>query len=99
GRAYLDQQRRRLPSSRFRRLHLNLPGATEGAFFSQDMVDAAIVPHRTVLDPMPGIRYFAGVDMSGGSADDAVLSISYWDGARAIIVGVWQQDGTTPFNP
>jgi hypothetical protein len=51
GRAYLDQQRARLPASRYRRLHLNLPGAVQGSFFSQDMVDAAIAPGRDVLDP------------------------------------------------
>jgi len=96
---YLDQQRRRLPSSRFRRLHLNLPGSIQGAFFSQDMVDAAIVKGRSILDPMPGISYLAAVDMSGGSSDDATLSISYWDGGKSIVVGVWEQDGSTPFNP
>jgi hypothetical protein len=99
GRAYLDQQRRRLPSSRYRRLHLNLPGAVQGAFFSQDMVDAAIVPGRAILDPQPRIRYFAAVDMSGGSSDDATLCISYWDGAKAVIAGIWEQNGSTPFNP
>jgi hypothetical protein len=31
---YLEQQRRRLPTHRFRRLHLNLPGAPDGAAFS-----------------------------------------------------------------
>jgi hypothetical protein len=30
GQAYIDQQRTRLPFGRFRRLHLNLPGAPEG---------------------------------------------------------------------
>ena len=29
--AYLDQQRGRLPTGKYRRLHLNLPGAPDGA--------------------------------------------------------------------
>ena len=35
GRDYIEQQRRRLPTHKFRRLHLNLPGAPNGAFFDQ----------------------------------------------------------------
>ena len=46
GRAYLAQQRCRLPTHKFRRLHLNLPGAPEGAFLDQGKVLAAIVPGR-----------------------------------------------------
>jgi len=49
GRAYLDQQRRRLPTHKFRRLHLNLPGSPNGAFLDQGAVLAAIVAGRKVL--------------------------------------------------
>jgi hypothetical protein len=38
---YLDQQRRRLPTHKFRRLHLNLPGAPDGAAFSGERVMSA----------------------------------------------------------
>ena len=38
---YLDQQRKRLPTHKFRRLHLNLPGAPDGAAFSGEHVMAA----------------------------------------------------------
>src|SRR5262249_37939114 len=44
GPAYLEQQRRRLPTSKYRRLHLNMPGAPAGAFFDQGVVLAAVVP-------------------------------------------------------
>jgi hypothetical protein len=42
GAEYLAQQKRRLPTSKYRRLHLNLPGAPEGAFFDQGKVLACI---------------------------------------------------------
>src|SRR6516164_4298812 len=38
GRGYIEQQRLRLPTHKFRRLHLNLPGAPEGAYFNQAAV-------------------------------------------------------------
>src|SRR4051812_8651404 len=42
--SYLVQQRQRLPTHKFRRLHLNLPGAPDGAALSGEHVMAAIVP-------------------------------------------------------
>jgi hypothetical protein len=62
---YLAQQRKRLPTYKFRRLHLNLPGAPDGAAFDGDKVMAAIVTGRKRLPPEPGRRYQAFVDMSG----------------------------------
>ena len=46
---YLGQQKKRLPNHKFRRLHLNLPGAPEGAAFDGDKVMAAIVTGRRRL--------------------------------------------------
>jgi hypothetical protein len=99
GRAYIDQQRRRLPSNRFRRLHLNLPGAPQGAFYDQATVERAIVARRQVLEPQDGIDYLAFVDMSGGSNDDATLAVAHWDGSKAILDLVINQDKPVPFNP
>jgi hypothetical protein len=99
GRAYLDQQRRRLPTHKFRRLHLNLPGAPNGAFLDQGAVLAAIVTGRRVLPPEPGVRYCGFVDMSGGSSDDAVLCVTHKEGRRAVVDLVVSQDGEPPFNP
>jgi hypothetical protein len=79
---YLEQQRRRLPTHKFRRLHLNLPGAPDGAAFSADAVMSAIVTGRKRLEPESGRQYAAFVDMSGGSSDDAVLAISHYDTER-----------------
>ena len=38
GVKYLEQQKRRLPTHKYRRLHLNLPGAPEGAVFDQGKI-------------------------------------------------------------
>jgi hypothetical protein len=99
GMAYLEQQKRRLPTHRFRRLHLNLPGAPDGAFFDQASVLAAIVPGRRVLSPVAGAKYRAFVDMSGGSSDDAVLAIGHEQDGRVIIDAIAKQSGNPPFNP
>jgi hypothetical protein len=99
GRAYLDQQRRRLPTHKFRRLHLNLPGAPNGAFLDQGALLDAIATGRKVLPPQSGNKYVAFVDMSGGSSDDATLSIAHRQDGRAVVDLVIAQDGGVPFNP
>ena len=99
GMAYLDQQRTRLPTGRFRRLHLNLPGSPEGAAFDQGKILACVVTGRRSLPPEPDRRYFAAVDMSGGSSDDAVLAIAHLDGKVVVIDLVQKQVGRPPFNP
>lgn len=101
GRGYLDQQRRRLPTHKFRRLHLNLPGAPNGAFLDQGSVMGAIVAGRRSLPAQAGITYHAFVDMSGGSNDDATLSVAHKDKntGRAVVDLVVSQAGEPPFNP
>jgi hypothetical protein len=99
GRDYIEQQRRRLPTHKFRRLHLNLPGAPSGAYFDQGKVLAVIVPGRPSLPYQEGFTYFAFVDMSGGSSDDAVLAIGHFHEGYAIIDRIEKQAGGTPFNP
>ncbi len=96
---YLAQQKCRLPTHKYRRLHLNLPGAPDGAFLDQGAVLAAIVAGRHNLPPQPGIRYHAFVDMSGRSSDDATLAIAHKDGRRIIVDLVVNQAGKPPFNP
>jgi Bifunctional DNA primase/polymerase, N-terminal len=99
GCAYLDQQRRRLPTRKFQRLHLNLPGAVNGAYFDQAVVMAAIVKGRVGLPSEPGRRYSAFVDMSGGSNDDSTLAIAHEFDGRAVLDLVVKQDGAPPFHP
>ena len=102
GADYLAQQRKRLPAHKFRRLHLNLPGAPDGAAFDGDRVMAAIVAGRkrlTKADVRGGLKAF--VDMSGGSSDDAVLAIAAYDAERrvAVLCQLMSQTGAPPFNP
>jgi hypothetical protein len=99
GAAYLEQQRARLPSARYRRLHLNLPGAPQGAAFDQAKVLACVVAGRRLLSPEEGRKYRAFVDMSGGSNDDAVVAIAHQEGRVVVIDRVEKQPGRPPFSP
>jgi len=97
---YLAQQQSRLPSHKYRRLHLNLPGPPEGSAFSVEKVMDAVERGVCVRLPAPGSRYFAFVDMSGGSSDDATLAIAHRDeGGRAILDCVMDQGPRPPFDP
>jgi hypothetical protein len=97
---YLEQQRRRLPSHKFRRLHLNLPGLPEGSAFQPEPVMDSVERGASVRRPEPGIVYKAFVDMSGGSNDDAVLDVGYVgaDG-RAVHARILDQGPRPPFDP
>jgi hypothetical protein len=99
GAAYLEQQRLRLPTNKYRRLHLNLPGAPTGAFFDQGAVLAAVVEGRRALPPEDGVVYRAFVDMSGGSNDDAVLAIAHRREKCVVVDLVEKQAGGCPFDP
>lgn len=98
---YLAQQKKRLPTHKYRRLHLNLPGAPDGAALSADSVISAVVPGRKRLPPARGVTYQAFVDMSGGSSDDAVLGIAHRDAttSKVILDLVEGQSRRPPFNP
>ncbi|MGI4797883.1 MAG: hypothetical protein ACRYG8_28315, partial [Janthinobacterium lividum] len=47
------------------------------AFVSREVVDGVIVPGRREALPLPGQRYVAFVDPSGGSADSMTLAIAH----------------------
>jgi hypothetical protein len=97
---YLEQQRARLPSHKYRRLHLNLPGLPEGSAFSFEMIDAAIDRGVRVRPYQAGIQYVGFCDMSGGSNDDAVLGIAHLDiNGRAILDRFINQGPPPPFDP
>jgi hypothetical protein len=101
NRDYLIQQKKRLPNHKYRRLHLNLPGAPEGAAFSADHVMDAIQAGRKHIAPFAAFDYHAFVDMSGGSNDDAVLGIAHLtpgEGPRVLDLLI-SQTGRPPFNP
>jgi phage terminase large subunit-like protein len=99
GAKYLEQQRRRLPSHKFRRLHLNLHGAPNGAFFDGDSIMKSIVTGLKRIPPDPTRKYFAWCDMSGGSCDDACLAIAHFESGRRVLDLVESQTSGVPFNP
>lgn len=102
---YLEQQKRRLPVHKYRRLHLNLPGMPDGAYLQPEAVFAAIKEGRKNMLPLVDLpegrppRYYAFVDMSGGSQDDAVLGIAYREGPTTRLVQLVSQTTKPPFNP
>ena len=97
---YLDQQKRRLPTHKYRRLHLNLPGTPDGAFYDANAIMDAIVNGRKSLPLQSEVTYVAFVDMSGGSSDDACLAIAHKsDEGRAVLDVLVKQNGNAPFNP
>ena len=98
GRAYLEQQRHRLPTHKYRRLHLNLPGAPDGAFLDVGNIMTCTVTGRRRLAPAAH-RYVAFVDMSGGSNDDAVLAIAHREDDIVVLDLIDKQAGRPPFNP
>ena len=99
GEGYLERQKRRLLTSKYRRLHLNLPGAPDGAFFDAANIMASVVPGRRRLPPVVDTTYRAFVDMSGGSSDDAVLAIGREQDGVAVVDLVDGRGGVPPFDP
>jgi hypothetical protein len=99
NKSYVEQQRGRLPSHKFRRLHLNLPGLPEGSAFSAEKIDGAIERGVKVRLPQRSLSYMAFVDMSGGSNDDACLAIGHRENGRSILDLCINQGGRVPFDP
>jgi hypothetical protein len=66
-------------------------------FVAREVVQAAVVPGRYELAPVPGIQYVAFVDPSGGSADSMTLAIAHRDGDRAVLDAV--RERRPPFSP
>jgi hypothetical protein len=97
---YLIQQQTRLPSHKYRRLHLNLPGSPEGSAYSAEKIMDSVDRGVSVRLPVAGEKYFGFVDMSGGSSDDATLGIAHTDAdGRAILDRITDQGQRPPFDP
>jgi hypothetical protein len=70
------------------------------AFVSRDVIDAAVVPGRYELPPMPGITYMPFVDPAGGSGKDSmVLSIFHHDRERDRFVQDLLRERKPPYSP
>jgi len=97
---YLRQQQRRLPSHKYRRLHLNLTGTLAGSALSAERVDDAIARGVKVRPPVDGIDYVAFTDASGGSDDDMTLAIAHRDeSGRGVLDCIANQNQAPPFDP
>jgi hypothetical protein len=97
---YLEQQKLRTPSHVYRRLHMNLPGAPEGAAFSAEKIMDAVDRGVKARLRDPAAQYCAFVDMSGGSNDSAVLAIVHRDVAgRGVLDLIADQGQPCPFDP
>jgi len=67
-------------------------------FISREAVEAVVVPGRRELPPVPGLKYIAFVDPSGGSQDSMTLGIAHnTDDGRAVLDVVREQP--PPFSP
>ncbi len=95
---YLAQQQLRLPAHKYRRLHLNLPGAPEGAAFQPESVMNAIERGVRRRPYNPAFKYVAFCDHSHGSVDDATVGIAHDEGERHIVDLVVKQPEAPPFN-
>ncbi len=99
---YLEQQRSRLPTHQYRRLHLNLPGAAENAPFQVETIVDSIARgvKARPTDANMGSPWLAFCDMSGGSVDDCCLALGYRDADGKAVVGrIIDQGAPTPFDP
>jgi hypothetical protein len=67
------------------------------SFVARDAVEAVISRGVREREPMPGMRYFAFVDPSGGSADAFTLAIGHLEAERAVLDAVREQ--RPPFSP
>lgn len=66
-------------------------------FVSRELVEALVVQGRKELLPLPGVRYFAFADPSGGRNDDATLAIGHMEG-RTVVVDLLRRI-RPPFDP
>jgi hypothetical protein len=67
------------------------------AYVTREAVDQCTVPGRLELPFVPGTRYVAFVDPSGGSSDSMTLGIAHRDGTVAVLDVV--REVRPPFSP
>ena len=67
------------------------------AFVTREVVDACTVTGRFEIERLPGVRYRAFVDPSGGSADAMTLAIGHTEQKRQILDVV--REVRPPFSP
>jgi phage terminase large subunit-like protein len=78
GRDYLEQQRRRLPSNKFKRLHLNLPTSSEASFVDAADWEACIDPEWKPPVSDPKLDLWVGLDIGIRHDGTALVGVT-WD--------------------
>ena len=59
------------------------------AFISREAVEAAVVPGRRELPPIPGVNYKSFCDPSGGSGGDSfTVAVAHREGDRRVLDAV-----------
>ena len=66
-------------------------------FVARGVVDACTVPGRFEMPRLPGVRYVAFVDPSGGSSDSMTLAIAHAEKDIAVLDAV--RESRPPFSP
>ena len=67
------------------------------SYVNRDVVEACVVMGRKELPPLPGVKYSAFVDPSGGSSDSMTLAIAHEDEGRRVLDAV--RERKPPFSP
>jgi len=68
------------------------------SYATREAVEACVVPGRYELPPVPGVRYYAFVDPSGGSKDSMTLAVAHSEqGKKAVLDLV--RERKPPFSP
>lgn len=67
-------------------------------YVTLEALDAVTIPDRVTLPPVPGIRYRAFVDPSGGSSDSMTLAIGHEGKDKRLIVD-YVDEVLAPFDP
>jgi hypothetical protein len=67
------------------------------AFISREVLDAATMPGLHERPPVPGVRYTAFVDPSGGGADSMTLAIAHQERDRSVLDCL--REARPPFSP
>lgn len=66
-------------------------------FLTRDLIDAAVETGRIVLPPLPGVRYVAFADPSGGAGDSFTAAIAHLEKDVAVLDAIYER--RPPFNP
>lgn len=67
------------------------------SYIAPEAIEAVTIPGRFELAPVPGVKYQAFCDPSGGSADSFTLAISHEEDGRKVLDVI--REVKPPFNP